>query len=72
MGASPGRWRWQGSAGSNSTCPDGRATPDSMPALKRAIAEDRENGLEPFLLIGTAGTVDVGAIDDLAALAGLG
>ncbi|MGD0430157.1 MAG: pyridoxal-dependent decarboxylase [Acetobacteraceae bacterium] len=38
-------------------------------ALRRAIAIDRENGLQPFLLIGTAGTVDVGAIDDLTTLA---
>jgi aromatic-L-amino-acid/L-tryptophan decarboxylase len=38
-------------------------------ALKSAITEDRASGLEPFLLIGTAGTVDVGAIDDLPALA---
>ena len=38
-------------------------------ALRQAIARDRANGLEPFLLIATAGTVDVGAIDDLAALA---
>src|ERR1019366_7577008 len=40
-------------------------------ALTRAITSDRANGLEPFLLIGTAGTVDVGAIDDLSALADL-
>jgi aromatic-L-amino-acid/L-tryptophan decarboxylase len=40
-------------------------------ALEKAIAEDRANGFEPFLLIGTAGTVDVGAIDDLPALAGI-
>jgi glutamate/tyrosine decarboxylase-like PLP-dependent enzyme len=39
--------------------------------LRQAIARDRANGLEPFLLIGTAGTVDVGAIDDLAALAAI-
>jgi glutamate/tyrosine decarboxylase-like PLP-dependent enzyme len=38
-------------------------------ALRQVIASDRANGLEPFLLIGTAGTVDVGAIDDLTALA---
>jgi glutamate/tyrosine decarboxylase-like PLP-dependent enzyme len=38
-------------------------------ALRQAIASDRERGLTPFLLIGTAGTVDVGAIDDLTALA---
>jgi aromatic-L-amino-acid/L-tryptophan decarboxylase len=38
-------------------------------ALRQAIAADRADGLQPFLLIGTAGTVDVGAIDDLPALA---
>jgi aromatic-L-amino-acid/L-tryptophan decarboxylase len=40
-------------------------------ALVRAIAADRAAGLTPFLVIGTAGTVDTGAIDDLAALAGI-
>ena len=40
-------------------------------ALRRAIAEDRANGLTPFLVAGTAGTVDTGAIDDLVALADL-
>lgn len=38
-------------------------------ALQRAIAEDRSIGLTPFFIAGTVGTVDVGAIDDLAALA---
>lgn len=38
-------------------------------ALELAIANDREAGLTPFILIGTAGTVDVGAIDELDALA---
>jgi aromatic-L-amino-acid/L-tryptophan decarboxylase len=38
-------------------------------ALERAIAEDRRAGFTPFLIAGTAGTVDAGAIDDLAALA---
>ena len=32
---------------------------------------DRREGFSPFLLCGTAGTVDIGAIDDLAALARL-
>jgi glutamate/tyrosine decarboxylase-like PLP-dependent enzyme len=41
----------------------------SVGALERAIAADREAGLTPFLVIGTAGSVDVGAIDDLTALA---
>jgi aromatic-L-amino-acid decarboxylase len=37
--------------------------------LAAAIAADRAAGLTPFLVIGNAGTVDVGAIDDLNALA---
>jgi len=40
-------------------------------ALKAAIAEDREAGFKPACVIGTAGTVNTGAIDDLAALAAL-
>ncbi len=40
-------------------------------AAAAAIASDRQAGLEPFLLVGTAGTVDTGAVDDLAALAEL-
>jgi aromatic-L-amino-acid decarboxylase len=38
-------------------------------ALKALIAEDRKAGYEPFLVIGTAGTVDIGATDDLKAIA---
>lgn len=37
--------------------------------LEQAIAHDRRAGFQPFFLAGTAGTVDIGAIDDLAALA---
>jgi glutamate/tyrosine decarboxylase-like PLP-dependent enzyme len=33
------------------------------------VAQDRAAGLEPFLVVGTAGSVDTGSIDDLAALA---
>jgi len=40
-------------------------------ALAAAIAEDRAQGFTPFLVVGTAGTVDVGAVDDLAAIADL-
>ncbi|MBF0550676.1 MAG: aspartate aminotransferase family protein [Deltaproteobacteria bacterium] len=38
-------------------------------ALDQAIRADRRAGLTPFFIAGTAGTVDVGAIDDLAILA---
>jgi len=37
-------------------------------ALNLAIVQDRIAGLTPFLLVGTAGTVDTGAIDSLAML----
>ena len=40
-----------------------------LAALERAIAADRAAGLRPFLIAGTAGTVDIGAIDDLSGLA---
>jgi len=34
-------------------------------ALEDAIQRDRQAGLAPFLVVGTAGSVDTGAIDDL-------
>ncbi len=40
-------------------------------ALRARIASDREAGLKPFLVVGSAGTVDIGAIDDLQALSAL-
>ena len=40
-------------------------------ALRAKIALDRSAGLTPFLVVGSAGTVDIGAIDDLAALSAL-
>jgi glutamate/tyrosine decarboxylase-like PLP-dependent enzyme len=39
--------------------------------LREAISRDRAAGLRPFLLVGNAGTVDVGAIDPLDELAGI-
>lgn len=38
-------------------------------ALRAAIAADRAAGIIPFLVVGTAGSVDVGAFDDLTAIA---
>lgn len=40
-----------------------------LPSLERAIAEDRAAGRTPSCVIGNAGTVNTGAIDDLAAIA---
>ena len=40
-------------------------------ALERLIAQDRAEGFEPFVVVGTAGTVDTGSIDPLDALADL-
>jgi len=40
-------------------------------ALATAIGLDRQAGFTPFFVVGTAGTVDTGAIDDLAGMAKL-
>jgi len=48
------------------TTPDRRV---DLAALADAVARDRASGARPFLVAGTAGSVDTGAIDDLAALA---
>ncbi len=40
-----------------------------MGALAEAVARDRAEGAQPFLVVGTAGSVDTGAVDDLAAIA---
>jgi len=41
------------------------------PLLEQAIDADTKAGLTPFFIAATAGSVDVGAIDDLAAIADL-
>ena len=38
-------------------------------ALTDAIREDRDSGLEPFLVVGSAGTTDTGTVDPLDSLA---
>jgi aromatic-L-amino-acid decarboxylase len=40
-------------------------------ALRRAIDDDMADGRQPIAVVGNAGTVNTGAIDDLAALAAL-
>jgi aromatic-L-amino-acid decarboxylase len=43
----------------------------NVEALRDAIRVDREAGLHPFCVIGTAGTVNTGAVDPLIEIAGL-
>ncbi len=38
-------------------------------ALEQAIAQDREKGFMPFMLVASAGTTNTGAVDDLEAMA---
>jgi len=43
----------------------------NLTALVAAISVDREKGLQPICVIGSAGTINTGAVDDLKALADL-
>jgi aromatic-L-amino-acid decarboxylase len=43
----------------------------NLEALEQAISDDREAGYHPICVIGNAGTINTGAIDDLNALADL-
>jgi aromatic-L-amino-acid decarboxylase len=43
----------------------------SLEALEKALEEDRANGIRPWLVVASAGTVDTGAIDPLAEIAEL-
>ena len=43
----------------------------SIEALERALQEDRRNGIRPWIVIASAGTVDTGAIDPLPEIAEL-
>ena len=43
----------------------------SVPDLATKIKEDKKNGLTPFLIVASAGTTDVGAIDELDEIANI-
>lgn len=43
----------------------------NLQALEETIEEDIKNGFTPFCIVGTAGTVNTGAIDDLEGLAAI-
>jgi glutamate/tyrosine decarboxylase-like PLP-dependent enzyme len=43
----------------------------NLKALKETIEVDIKNGFTPFCVVGNAGTVNTGAIDDLASLSGI-
>lgn len=59
-GLPPGALRWI------ATAP--RTWRMDLEALERAIAQDRTEGRRPFLLVGSAGTTNTGAVDDLRSL----
>lgn len=42
-----------------------------LDVLRHEIAEDRQRGLQPFLLVANAGSTNTGAVDDLEAMADL-
>jgi aromatic-L-amino-acid decarboxylase len=41
----------------------------SVPALRNSISEDMKSGLKPFCVVGSAGTVNTGAVDPLNEIA---
>jgi glutamate/tyrosine decarboxylase-like PLP-dependent enzyme len=43
----------------------------SVEALEKALEEDRQNGIRPWLVVASGGTVDTGAIDPLPEIADL-
>ena len=66
------RWkRWELGNGALQRIPTGDDLGIDLDALGAAIARDRAAGFQPACVIGTAGTVNTGAIDDLHALADL-
>jgi len=58
-------------AGALRSVPVNAAYEMDLSALAEMIAQDRADGLQPFVVVGTAGSVNVGAFDDLEALADL-
>jgi glutamate/tyrosine decarboxylase-like PLP-dependent enzyme len=43
----------------------------SLDSLEQALEEDRRNGVRPWLVVASAGTVDTGSVDPLSAIAEL-
>ena len=66
--------RWASPAWARTRCGSSRSTPRSR-RFRRAARAHRApiapRGARPFLVVGTAGSVDTGAVDDLGALADL-
>ena len=57
--------------GTNALCwiPTDDANRMDIAALERAVADDHKAGLVPFMVVGTAGDVSTGAVDDLRGIA---
>jgi len=55
-------------AGNVRSVPTDDAFAIRVDALEEAVGRDRDAGLEPFMVVGSAGTVNTGAVDDLEAL----
>ena len=55
--------------GSLRQVPCGRDHRLDLRALEERVRRDRAAGLHPFMVVGTAGAVDTGAVDDLSAIA---
>jgi len=58
-------------AGNIRVVPTNKDQQISVDRLRDQVQADRSSGFEPFLVVGSAGTVNTGAVDDIPALADL-